>query len=102
MRVSQLSQLSRLFQNPSSRIQSTKPKKSDDFDILILAFVGVSKQLTAIILAVAGGLEIIFRAGNGYLADQHVVTAYTQFLVSMLITGTSILICAIFPGLVGT
>ena len=55
----------------------------------------------AIVMIIAGGLEIPCRIANGVLVDRHLITATQQYILSLIITAILTLICAIVSGLPG-
>lgn len=85
-------------------------KSSNESDKSVTAFalniscaycLGVTRPTVAMVLAVAGGVETISRSANGYIVDLHIISAYSQLIISIFITGAGILFCASYPGLAG-
>lgn len=62
---------------------------------------GISKSVIAIALGAGGVLEIPCRILNGYIADKHIVSAYTQYIVTKAMAGGIILVGNLVQGLPG-
>lgn len=75
--------------------------QSSDSYLIYMILSGVSKQLVAILLGVAGGVEIPSRTFNGWLADRKFVSAYKQLAFCMLVTGICACLCGIISGVAG-
>ena len=55
----------------------------------------------AILLGIAGAIEIPSRIFNGWLADRKIMKGFTQLAINMLVTGICSIICAAVSGTAG-
>lgn len=58
--------------------------------------LGFSKDRAAVLLSIAGGLDILGRISSGYFADLNLVARWRIMSIAMMITGTSTTVCSFF------
>ncbi|XP_067942293.1 monocarboxylate transporter 12-like [Watersipora subatra] len=62
---------------------------------------GISREIIALALGIAGGLEIPCRIANGIFADRNIISATSQYTICLFVAGGLALSCTAIPGLTG-
>ena len=71
------------------------------FFVICVCPKGVSKHVMALMLTVAGCIEMPCRITNGLIADGCFISALSHLGLCMAVTATCAVICITVPGIVG-